>query len=199
METVIIYGFYDGDGRIRYLGKTNDLHNRMKAHLAQVRLGTRTPLYNWWRKIKKPDLKVIMETPKCLWEDVERGFISSLRLVGAKLLNLADGGEGASYGPQSPEHIEKRVAPLRKELPMITCKYCGRVFRQGIRRTKTTPQKFCNTSCSSKYYWSQEGSREKARVQRVGQKRPEISAQMKTAAKTRKRDWHGRFMRECDT
>lgn len=93
-----IYVLYDPrEQEPRYVGKANDSQRRLRGHLREAMSGRRhTPLYAWIRDLL--DQGVVPEAhvaEVCLdrsWQDAERDWIVRLRAVGARLLNLAEGG-----------------------------------------------------------------------------------------------------------
>lgn len=86
-----IYGLYDRDGNLRYIGKAVDPAKRLKGHMRDV-LRKKTPLYNWINKNGFPEMRVIEEN--CAdWREAEIRLIREARERGEKLLNVADGGD----------------------------------------------------------------------------------------------------------
>jgi hypothetical protein len=83
-------------GDVRYVGKANDSVKRFKSHLRDSRRRN-TPVYCWFRKLaaegKVPKLIVLDVVTEGPWEAVERRRIAEYRASGARLLNLADGGD----------------------------------------------------------------------------------------------------------
>lgn len=89
-----IYALTDPDGSIRYIGKANVAADRLKSHLRDARRRS-TPVYSWLRKLmdarKMPGLVVLEVCDD--WREAERRLIAQHRAAGARLLNLADGGD----------------------------------------------------------------------------------------------------------
>lgn len=86
-----IYGLYDKAGALRYIGKANDPHERLKRHMIDCRRRD-TPLYRWIRKNGLPKMAIIRANCED-WQAAERDFIAVARSQGEKLLNVADGGD----------------------------------------------------------------------------------------------------------
>lgn len=87
-----IYGLYDNNGELIYIGKADDPHKRMKSHMREARsCRRRTPLYNWIRKHGRPELRIIEANCKD-WVSAERRLIAEAMANGEKLLNVAAGG-----------------------------------------------------------------------------------------------------------
>lgn len=112
---VVIYGLFDNEGNLRYIGKANNHHARLKSHMRDARRRN-TPLYSWLRKHGAPEMRVIRECGDD-WRDAEREEIAHARARGERLLNLADGGDE----PFCPPHIRaengRRVAKSRTSTP----------------------------------------------------------------------------------
>lgn len=90
----VIYGLYDKDGVLRYIGKANDAQRRLKSHMRDARRRN-TPLYAWLRKHGVPEIRVL-EADCEDWVEAERRLIAEARAQGVALLNLADGGDQPS-------------------------------------------------------------------------------------------------------
>jgi predicted GIY-YIG superfamily endonuclease len=92
--TAKIYGVADQNGRIMYIGKSNDPVERMKQHLRDC-TRRKTPLYGWINKALKdgqmPQMIVLASATSSDWQSLERQMIAQYRDEG-HLLNLADGG-----------------------------------------------------------------------------------------------------------
>lgn len=97
--TTFIYVLNDPrDGRVRYVGKSDNPHKRWIQHC--IKLGSRTHKVHWIQELKslglKPELEILEEVPVAGWEAVEREYIRVFRMVGMNLTNNTDGGEGSS-------------------------------------------------------------------------------------------------------
>ena len=86
-------------GRIRYIGKTNNLQRRWQLHLADV--GARDTSYRarWLSKLKRdghrPSMEVLFAVPDDMsWKTAEQFFIASARYFDFPLTNATGGGEG---------------------------------------------------------------------------------------------------------
>lgn len=88
-----IYALCDVSGAVRYIGKANRPEERLKRHMREARHGRRrAPLYSWLRKHGEPVLR-ILEVDCADWAASERRHIAQHRATGARLLNVADGGD----------------------------------------------------------------------------------------------------------
>ena len=97
-----IYGLFDKDGCLRYIGKANDPVKRLKGHMRETKR-RRTPLYDWLAKHGLPDMRVL-EADCADWREAERRLIAEARKRGDRLLNLADGGDE----PHCPKEVRAR-------------------------------------------------------------------------------------------
>ena len=85
-----IYGLYDAQGNLRYIGKANDMNARLSSHMRDS-LRRNTPLYSWIRKNGAPEMRLLAETSD--WKVEEARLIADAVAKGEKLLNLAKGGD----------------------------------------------------------------------------------------------------------
>lgn len=86
-----IYGLFDANGELRYIGKANDPKKRLASHMRDARRRD-TPVYRWIRKNGAPILEVLEDNCED-WKASERRLIAEARSRGDKLLNVADGGD----------------------------------------------------------------------------------------------------------
>lgn len=102
MKTTNIYTLTDPETHeIRYVGKTNNLTQRYKAHLNKARKH-QTHKKNWINSLKKKKLKPLIEVidivPIVEWVFWETYWISQIKSWGFKLVNHTDGGDGCTFG-----------------------------------------------------------------------------------------------------
>lgn len=90
MSLPCIYGLYDRDGALRYIGKAKCAKTRLAGHLAAVGR-KKTPLYQWLAEHGRPDMRII-EADCPDWEEAEKRLIREARERGENLFNVADGG-----------------------------------------------------------------------------------------------------------
>jgi len=105
METTFIYGLVDPrTDEIRYIGKANDIRQRLKNHLNPARYRP-THKFNWIRKLRrlnmKPYLIILDEVPINDWKFWEKFWIQLIKSWGFNLVNHTEGGEGLTYGNQT--------------------------------------------------------------------------------------------------
>lgn len=100
-------------GEVRYIGKANDSRKRYDAHMREKRRSY--PVYLWRDKLLsiglKPELK-ILESNCADWRESERVLIAEYRANGARLLNVADGGDEPYC---SREQRSKNAQKLNKQ------------------------------------------------------------------------------------
>lgn len=85
-----IYGLFDSEGALRYVGKAVSPKKRLAGHMKDSRKRN-TPLYAWIRKHGQPDMRVL-EANCADWQEAEKRLIREAIQRGDKLLNLAEGG-----------------------------------------------------------------------------------------------------------
>lgn len=100
-----IYTLIDSTtGQIRYVGKTNDLKRRLRAHCNPARF-KKTHKFNWIKKLReqglKPQIQLLEEVDMSKWKEREQWWISTLREQGCDLTNCGEGGEGLTFGNQT--------------------------------------------------------------------------------------------------
>lgn len=141
MEDIVeLYVLRDpGTNEIRYAGKANDAAKRLKSHLRDSRRRN-TPVYCWIRALAKsaaiPVLEVVQRVPRPEWEDAERALIIQLRAEGARLLNVAEGGDEPHCSPEVRAANGRKVALARAEDPIAAFiheakRRLGTALRQG--------------------------------------------------------------------
>jgi DNA-binding CsgD family transcriptional regulator len=87
--------------QIKYVGKTNNLKQRLANHISDGRINKKNNLLtNWIKSLLnqnlKPKIEIIDETVEN-WGDLEQYWISQLKTWGFTLKNITLGGEG-TYG-----------------------------------------------------------------------------------------------------
>lgn len=118
-----MYALCDPDtGEIRYIGKANDAQQRLARHRRDMRRRN-TPVYCWMRKLagegKQPTMQ-LLATAVDSWQELERALIAQYRADGARLLNLADGGDQPGHVERSPERqreIARKAVQTRESDP----------------------------------------------------------------------------------
>lgn len=81
---------------VRYIGKANNARSRLSTHLRDM-YRRDYPLYRWMRKLHAsghvPIVKVVAICTTDNWREVEKETILKFKDEGARLLNVAEGGD----------------------------------------------------------------------------------------------------------
>lgn len=146
-----IYALCDGDGTVRYVGKTiYPLSERMKSHLRVARKKPVLPVARWLSKREKDGIKIsinLIETVKKGWEERERYWINYYRNESVSpLLNLTDGGEGFAGHKFSDSHKQKISAAL-KTGAIFSCEVCDKQFWRKKKEIVLGNCRFCSKIC----------------------------------------------------
>lgn len=115
MEIVYIYSLSDENNVIRYVGKTNNIKDRIKRHINEskkCRTHKEKWIFNMLQNNLKPKIEIIEDVPYNEWERCEIYWISQLKCWGFNLLNGTSGGEG-SDGFKGKKHNEKSKEKIR--------------------------------------------------------------------------------------
>lgn len=111
VKTGIIYGLYDAQGVLRYIGQTSQpLERRLAQHRSDSKTSS-TRVANWIAKHGIPKAEVLEQSDDV--NTAERNWIVSLRKAGFDLLNHTEGGEGRVGTPHSPES-RRRMSEAQK-------------------------------------------------------------------------------------
>ena len=140
------------DNRVRYVGKANDIAQRMKQHLHCARHHHKTHRDNWIRSLllagHKPTADILEEVSVDGWADAERHWIAHYLAMGMPLTNMTSGGEagpsclGKKFGPFSVEHrakisaarLGKKFGPFSEEhKAKISKANKGKIFSDDTR------------------------------------------------------------------
>ncbi|WP_133255484.1 GIY-YIG nuclease family protein [Phenylobacterium soli] len=148
----MIYGLTDPvTGELRYIGKANDATQRFGSHLRDMDR-RRTPLYDWMKKLRasgRSPALVIIEECAGDWREAERRLISEARARGARLLNVADGGDEPYCPPEVRSENGRRAVRrflgkephgpgklTREDLVIDTLEWMLRFWRERDRPTR---------------------------------------------------------------
>lgn len=114
MATTFIYALCEPETRtVRYIGKTDNLKKRFRAHLAES-VKKKNHLGSWLRSLpEEPILVVLHEVLESeSWAEEERRYISCARAIGIALVNATDGGEGVPGNVPTSTHCAALSAAL---------------------------------------------------------------------------------------
>lgn len=120
----VIYGLKDENGVIFYIGQTNNIYVRIRAHLYEVENGNHLPKYNKLRRCIKNGL--VIDNLYCVLEENiesenvdarEMYYIAEHRKKNPKLKNLTAVGKGAiGFGQELHDRItKKKIGRKRSE------------------------------------------------------------------------------------
>jgi GIY-YIG catalytic domain len=130
-KPVVIYALIDPrNGRIRYVGKTNqNLKSRLSAHILEK---SKCHRCHWLDQLKAAGLKPLMAQLELVqtrtWQEAERHWIKTLKAEGCDLTNNTSGGDGV---PDLPPEVRARISRAwigRKHKPETIEKLRGRTF-----------------------------------------------------------------------
>jgi group I intron endonuclease len=99
----------------RYIGKTVNLHKRFTEHKNSAARGENLPIYRWIKSkgIENIEMITLAEGDDSELATLEIEWIARIRKSSHRLLNLTDGGEGAT-GYRHSEEIKKKWSKERK-------------------------------------------------------------------------------------
>lgn len=110
-KLTFIYSLSDENGMVRYIGKTNNLKDRLNEHILESKKGKNTYKNNWVKSMvmenKKPLIDVIDEVPENEWEFWECFYISLFKSWNFNLTNRTLGGNGTGSGVNNPNYGKK--------------------------------------------------------------------------------------------
>lgn len=137
-----IYGLTDPrTGQLRYIGKANDPDHRFRGHLRDSHR-RKSPVYSWILKLAQselmPGLIILRATGD--WRKAEREEISSARIRGLPLLNLADGGDEPFCPIEVRRENGRKIAQIRhKNIQRI---YRGLEYQMRIMKKQGSMEAF---------------------------------------------------------
>lgn len=110
MNTTFIYALCEpGTRTIRYIGKSSNLERRLREHVL-ISPNYDSHLGHWVNKLLdqklEPAMIFLKEVPETEWEDWERCYIRNAKMLGFKLVNGTEGGEGITFTPE----IRKKIS-----------------------------------------------------------------------------------------
>jgi len=123
-NVIYIYGlFHPETNELRYIGKTNNLKMRLQSHIDYARSKRKQrPVSDWINSLIKNGIKpIIRQIELCNnknWIEREMFWIKEYKHIGARILNLTDGGESNTGYIYSTELIEiRRKAKTGRVVP----------------------------------------------------------------------------------
>ncbi|MGA0595623.1 GIY-YIG nuclease family protein [Enterovirga sp. CN4-39] len=136
-----IYALTDPtSGAIRYIGKANDAAKRLKSHIRDSRRRN-TPVCCWIRSLaergKIPGLLVLVQCKAEDWPYLERLAIKAARDRGARLLNLAEGGDEPFCSAEVRAANGRAAAANRNHRLWYNMRYLGEALKRGYVSERT--------------------------------------------------------------
>lgn len=115
-----IYGLVDPRTQeLRYVGKANDLYERLKQHIWQRHHQNHRS--KWIASVIKsgflPDIFLIEEVEISKWQESERFWINYFKFIGANLVNHTNGGEGGG-GYKHTEEAKRKISESKIGKPI---------------------------------------------------------------------------------
>ena len=145
MKTIKIYCLVDPvTGQPKYVGRTiQSLEKRKTAHILRAKKKTMPYIYAWIKgllnKNLQPQIILLEEVDKSVWEEKERYWIKYFKINGIKLTNMTTGGCGTTgychkketkerwskerRGPNHPGYGKKRTLDQREKMSKIKKEY----------------------------------------------------------------------------
>ncbi len=116
MQTTYIYTLTDPEtNEVRYVGKTNNINQRYRAHLNKTRKH-QIHKANWIKKLKqkklKPIINIVDEVSIKEWIFWEQYWISQFKTWGFNLVNYTLGGDGCSFANQTSFKKGQNAIPI---------------------------------------------------------------------------------------
>lgn len=159
MKITFIYVLNDPrTNQIRYVGKADNPYRRWEEHCRPVK--NQTYKSRWVDELRElrmtPELEILEEVPYDQWEEIEREYIRVFRMIGIRLTNTSEGGDGRVGTPLSLEHRKKISVALT-----------------GIKRSKEAVRKTAAANKGNKYCLGRRhspGAIEKNKLAHTGKK-----------------------------
>lgn len=125
---------------IRYVGKSNDYHQRLRHHIhnAPKLVNHRDAWINGLLKTGHRPETYVLEEVGANWQEAERFWIAYLKLIGCRLTNHADGGEGVEHN----EEVRRKISKARRGM-VFTPEHKNnlRLSQLGKKRSKEAVEK----------------------------------------------------------
>lgn len=179
-----IYSLTDPrDGRIRYVGKANNIKRRLCCHIHEsLHSQKRNHRLNWIRSLveigQMPHL-CILESGEGDWQEAEKRWIKTFRDAGYELVNATDGGEGVEGRVISEETRARLSAGVRSSRRVP-----GAMDR--LNAAAQSPEARAKRSASQKLAWQDPGKKARWRAALKGHPvSAETRAKIRVAAKAR--------------
>ena len=114
-----IYSLSNEDDVIRYIGKSNNLKDRLSEHINESKKGVNTRKNRWILSSLNNDktikIKIIDIVPNSEWTFWEKHYISLYKSWGFNLTNATIGGNGTGAGVNNPNYGKKLTDEHKKK------------------------------------------------------------------------------------
>jgi hypothetical protein len=135
---VYVYGLFDNNGELRYIGSTaKNPRTRFLAHIQPSSIKReRNYKNNWLRSLSAPPTFQVIQILGCESDArlAEKYWISFFRSIGCRLVNTTDGGEG-STGYRLTESHKQAISSAQKGRKRTP----GEVYRNKQNQPGRTP------------------------------------------------------------
>lgn len=149
-----IYALLDQYKHIRYVGKSDNVSDRLNVHIKEAHL-KRTHKEKWINSMLEqnlaPELLILEECVYSLWQFWETHYISLAKSWGFKLTNGTSGGEG-SDGFKGRKHSEKTRNLIKQQLKKLPQNYNSKLIPSDILEIKNKFLLGLNNEIISKEY-----------------------------------------------
>jgi group I intron endonuclease len=175
-------------GRIRYVGKADNVALRYLDHLRTVRRGEKSHKANWIRSLAaqgfQPDFETLEDVPFSEWQAIEREYIRVFRAIGILLTNLMGGGDGGMDGRTHSVETRAKISNSQKG-KKISSEARAKMSAARVGR-KLSLEHRANIGAANKGHIHSLETREKIRASNNGRKRsPETCEKIKVVALAR--------------
>lgn len=171
MKTVFIYSIstIEDPDNVRYIGKSNNLNDRLNRHLQPYYLKEDTYKTRWLKKEiingNTPIISIVDVVPESEWSFWETYWIAQFKVWGFKLTNTTIGGDGIKL---TKEIVLKRN---KTKFDKNTIKLSSDLIKFNIHKEKDTwvAERQCS-KCKSLIYYKRKTRREVFSEIRRGEK-----------------------------
>lgn len=163
-DTTFIYVLNDPrTNQVRYVGKANDPLKRWKCHISRAKKNDRKNHTTSWMRFLlnlglTPELEILEEIPMDGWQEIEKEYIRVFRMIGIRLTNAAEGGEGSAMSQDTKAKLsvantgQKRSVEARENMSKAHLGQPG--FWAGKTRPVETREKISGSLMGSPGFWT---------------------------------------------
>ena len=163
-STTFIYGLVDPRSPevIRYVGKANDVEERLRRHLRMGKRGFRhnNKLLKWIEELLaaelKPSIVVLEEVCFDDWQQCEKRWIVKMREANPDLLNLSSGGDGLAVARKESREAQRIIQSEVWNRPGVR-----ELRRKQLRDAWAKPENKKKLSDRGKARWLDQAYRER--------------------------------------